>query len=48
MRKVMEKVTPFDDTMMNYLKTASVSELITRAQGDYVFLKLSPSRDKIS
>ena len=41
MRKVtVEKIEPFANAMLNYLKTAPVSELITRARGDYVFLKL--------
>lgn len=45
---MMEKLEPFDSTMVNYFRNAPVSELITRARGDYVFLKLNATHDKVS
>ena len=48
LRKTVEKIEPLDNAMLNYLKTVPVSELITRARGDYVFLKVNPTRDKVT
>jgi hypothetical protein len=42
------RIEPFDTRMLDYFRTAPISELISRAKADYVSLRPNATRDRVS